>query len=249
MGKIVALGGGVFMGRKEDQFPASMDATHKEILALTGKKHPDVLYIPTACPDSEDHIKLFREYYTRLGCNKVEVLRLISETPSKEEIQTKILAADAIYVCGGNTYRALATWRRYGVDVLLKQVHRQGTVMAGHSAGAICWFAYGNSDSFYKKKPFRVTAVGIFNALLCPHYDSEPVRQPALKKMMRTYGKVAIALDEYAAIEIVDDNYRILTADPKAKVRRTYWKDGEYIIEYIKPAQKFQSLKQLLQKG
>jgi dipeptidase E len=247
MGKVVALGGGVFLGKKENVFPKAVQPIHEEIIKLTGKRQPTVLYIPTAGDDSEDRIKDFTKYYTKKLSCKVEVLRLLNEHPGKAEIKSKISSADAIYVTGGNTYRMIATWKRYGVDELLKQAYNRGTVMAGHSAGAICWFAYGNSDSFYKQKPFRVTAMGIFNALLCPHYDSEPVRQPALKKMMkRTPGMVAIALDEYAALEIIDDSYKILTSKPTAKARRAYWQGGKYIIEGVKPAKRLEPLGDLL---
>lgn len=237
------------MGKKENLMPAEVRPIHEEIIRLTGKQHPKVLYIPTAANDSEDRIKRFREYYgEELGC-KVDVLRLLKGDSSRSEIKAKITSADAIYVTGGNTHRTIATWKRRGVDLLLKQAYQKGTVMAGHSAGAICWFAYGNSDSFYKKKPFKVTALGIFNALLCPHYDSEPVRQPALEKMMkRTHGMVAIALDEYAAMEIIDGKYRFLTANSSAKTRRTYWKSGRYVIEEIKPSKEFQNLESLLTK-
>ncbi|HZL07841.1 MAG TPA: peptidase E [Candidatus Dormibacteraeota bacterium] len=247
MGKVVALGGGVFMGDRQDQWPVKMRPIHEEILALSGSQHPKVLYIPTAADDLEERIKGFRRYYAGLGC-EVDVLRLLDERPGPAEITSKIASADIIYVTGGNTHRMIATWKRYGVDMLLKQAYAQGTVMAGHSAGAICWFNYGCSDSFYKQKPFRVTALGIINGLLCPHYDSESVRQPALKKIMkRTNGMVAIALDEYAALEVVDGRYRFLTADPSAKTRRAKWKAGKYIVEELKPSKEFQDLKGLLQ--
>jgi dipeptidase E len=254
MGKIVALGGGVFMGKDENTWPAMMRPTHQEIFALSGKKNPNTLFIPTAADDSEARIKGFEKYYSGLGCD-VDVLRLVNKHPDPAEIKAKIAAADIIYVTGGKTFRMVAKWKRLGIDALLKQAYQRGTVMAGHSAGAICWFTYGCSDSFSdspspaKRKPFRVTALGIFDALLCPHYDSEPVRQPALKEIMkRTPRQVAIALDEYAGLEIVDGNYRFLTARAEAKVRRTYWQAGEYIIEELKPTRQFRDVKELFRK-
>lgn len=223
------------MGKKENIFPKVMQSIHERILALSGKNHSNVLFISTAAIDSEDRIKDFTKYYSGLGA-KVDVLRLIKEHPDKAGVKSKIESADIIYVTGGSTFRMIKTWKKYGVDDLLKQAYRHDTVLAGHSAGAICWFSYGNCDSFSKEKIFRVTAMGIFNALLCPHYDSEPHRQPALKKMMkRTYGMFAIALDEYAGIEIIDDKYKIIVAKPDAKARRIYWRNGKYIVEEIEP--------------
>jgi dipeptidase E len=242
------------MGKNDDIWPPEMRPIHQEIIKLTEKPKPTVLYIPTAADDSEKRIASFQKHYSELGC-KVEVLRLVNEHPSHSDIKSKIEVADAIFVTGGKTFRMLVKWKRFGVDKLLIQAYQKGTVISGFSAGAVCWFSYACSDSFShspspaKRKLFKLTALGIFNALLCPHYDSEPARQPALKRIMkRTPGMVAIALDEFAAIEIIDGKYRFLTAKPSAKTRRTYWHDGEYIIEEIKPTKDFQDLKQLLTK-
>jgi hypothetical protein len=91
--------------------------------------------------------------------------------------------------------------------------------------------------------------MGIMDALLYPHFDTETVRQPALKKMLkRTPSKIAIALDESAAIEIVDGRYRILAAKPTGKARRAYWKHGQYTLEEVKITEDFQDLKSLLTK-
>lgn len=227
----------------------STKKVHREILKRTGKKHPKVLYIPTAKEDSEDYIGFFRDYYGKLGCRKVDVLRLLKNPPPKKEIASKIAAADAIYVNGGNTHRMFQTWKRLGVDAMLKRAHRNGTVMAGHSAGTVYWFSYVCSDSFYKERPFRLTGLGVIDAVVCPHYDGEPVRQPVLKKIMkRTPRLVAIALDDAAAIEIVDDTYRILASTPTAKARRMYWRKEEYVVEEIPQSKSFRSLPELLSK-
>jgi dipeptidase E len=78
---------------------------------------------------------------------KTDVLFLIKEQPSKESIQRKILSADIIYVGGGNTLQMMCIWRRLRVDTLLISAYENGTVLSGISAGAICWFDSGHSDS------------------------------------------------------------------------------------------------------
>jgi dipeptidase E len=229
--------------------PVTSEKTHLEILARTKKKHPRVLYIPTAIDDAGDRIASFRQYYLSLGAREVEVLRLIGEKPSSAKIKDKIFNADVVFVNGGNTYRMLKLWKRHGVDRTLKRAHQQGVIMSGYSAGAICWFQYGCSDSFYKKKPFKLTAMGMYGAVLCPHFDTESVRRPALRKIMaRTPGMVSIALDENAAIELVDKRYRILTTTPTAKARRTFWKNGRYVVEIIPSDGTFRDLMTLLTK-
>ena len=252
MATLIALGGAE-LGEISPQgklSAVSSDPIHREILAKTKKKHPKILYIPTAVDDSGDEIAVFRQYYLGLGASEVEVLRLLGkENPSQASIRRKILEADAVYVNGGNTFHMLQVWKRYGVDTLLKKAYQQGIVMSGYSAGSICWFSYGCSDSFYKHRPFRLKAMNWHPALICPHYDSQAFRRPALKKIIkRTPGLVGIGLDEDAAIEIVDPRYRILTSAPEAKVRRTYWKQGKYFIEELENSKEFKDLNTLLTK-
>ncbi len=251
METIVAIGGeevGV-LRKNGTSRPILTKAAHQEILFRTGKHNPKVLYIPTAKDDLEEYIIGFQRFYEGLGCSEVDVLRLIRERPSREEIESKILSADAIYVNGGDTFRMMEIWKRHGVDKLLKKAYRKGIVMSGHSAGAICWFAEGDSDSFGTNRDFRVTALGIENGLLCPHYDTDWFRRRSLKKIMkRTPHLVAIALDECASIEIIDNQYRILSPSVKCKARRTYWLKGKYFVEEILPTEEFQSLKVLLTK-
>lgn len=118
--------------------------------------------------------------------------------------------------------------------------------MSGMSAGSICWFRYGNSNSFYDDKPFRVTGMGWFDLLVCPHYDSEPFRQDAMKKMMeRTPHMVGLALDEYAALEIVNDTYRIHLFKSGAQVQKCYWAGDGYVMEQVKPQQAYAPLQEL----
>ena len=163
-----------------------------------------------------------------------------------------ILSADAIYVGGGNTLKMMTTWRKLGVDSMLKLAHKRGVVLSGISAGAICWFGYGNSDSRKftsgSQKLLKVTGLGIIDALLCPHYDSEPRRQADLKRMMKTTSKVAIALDNCVAIEIVDESYRIVTSKPTAKAYKIYWNNGKYFIEEIPASESYSDLSSLIAK-
>jgi dipeptidase E len=248
---IIAIGGDEIGTLREDGSlkPVLADSVHREIIFRTGKKHPKILYIPTAKDDSEEYIVAFQKYYNSLGCAEIDVLRLIKERPSKKDIESKILSADVIYVNGGDTFRMIEIWKKHGIDKLLKRALHRGVIMTGHSAGAICWFTYGDSDSFGKEDDFRVTALGFVNALFCPHYDTDAFRRIGLREIMKkTPHLVALALDECAAIEIVDDNYRILTATPECRARRTYWMNGEYIIEEIEPSEDFQNLNTLLTK-
>ncbi len=221
---IFALGGGSH-GEHRDTYtnwrPESPSATHfpitttpvdKHILGATGKQRPHILLILTASEDGKHNLTLFeqafRKQYEGLGAT-VDSLRLITEKPSIEAVKAKFARANAVYVSGGNTWRMMQTWRRLGIDALLRQAYENGVVMSGVSAGSICWFRYGTSNSFYSNKPFRVAGLGWFDLTVCPHYDVQPFRQPALKNMLRRSPQmIGIALDEQAALEIRDNTYR-----------------------------------------
>lgn len=243
--KIVAIGGGEIA----DGETLAID---ERIVALSGKANPKLLFIPTASSDSEDYFRIIQNYFTKLGC-EVSALYLLKDTFTQKQLEQCILAADIIYVGGGNTLKMMTVWRKLGVDVILRKAQQKGIVLAGISAGAICWFAYGNSDSrkftSNSTQLIRVTGLGLYQALLCPHFDSEAHRRQDLKRMMQQTPKlVAIALEDSAAIEIVGTGYRIIKSKASAKAYRVYWKGGIYHQETIITGDKYRPLSELLTK-
>jgi len=176
---IVAIGGGEIGTR-------GTTAIDREIIRLSHKTNPKLLFVPTASSDSEIYWKHIQEYFGDFLKCRTDVLFLIKDRPSVEQIRTKILAADIIYVGGGNTLRMMRLWRHLGVDRLLKTAHENGTVLAGISAGSICWFDSGHSDSmsFYnprKWKYINVRGLGLIKGAHCPHYDSMTLGVPRRK--------------------------------------------------------------------
>src|SRR5580692_2484004 len=137
---IVAIGGGQIRTRGT----APID---REIIRLTNKTRPKFLFIPTASSDSEAYWKHIQEYFGGFLKCRTDVLFLIKEQPANHEIGSKIASADIIYVGGGNTLLMMRLWRRLGIDKLLKSAYERGTVLSGISAGSICWFDSGHSDS------------------------------------------------------------------------------------------------------
>ena len=243
--KIVAIGGGDFKTYKT----LSID---KEIVKLSGKTNPKLLFIPTASSDSLAYINAITSHFENLNCS-VDTLALISQKISSHEIKDKILGSDIIYVGGGNTLKMMTLWRKLGVDKALDQARKKGTVLCGLSAGSICWFNYGNSDSRKFKNPnadyIKVTALGFIDALHCPHYDTESERKMSLKKMMKKHSGVAIAIEDCAALQVVGDEYRILTSNDTAKAYKIYWHNGNFYEEEIKKIDQLQPLYALLLKN
>ncbi len=247
MGKIIAIGGGE-IGRPG--YPATTTKIDKEIIRLSGKKRPKFLFIPTASLDSEGYIKSVKKHFgKRLGC-KVDSLCLIKEKLSAKKISKKILNSDIVYVGGGNTLRMMNVWRKFKVDKILKKAYENGIVMSGLSAGSICWFKGGNSDSrkFKNKKAklIKVKGLGFINALCCPHYDVEKGREASLKKMMKKNTGVAIAIDNCAALEVVNKQYRVIRTKKTANVYKVYWRDGKYYKELVSVKKNLESLSELL---
>ena len=254
MGKIVAIGGGE-IGRPHENggfYPTQTTAIDKEIIKLTHKEHPKLLFIPTASNDSSGYYEVVTKYFSKLGC-LVDVLYLLKENLSQKQIEDKILSSDIIYVGGGNTLKMMTIWRKLGVDNILRKAYNKGIVLSGVSAGAICWFKYGNSDSRKfssgSNQLIKVKGLNIVDALLCPHYDVEIHRQTDLKRMMKsTPNIVSIALDNCCALEIIDNTYRIITSKPTAKAYKIYWRRGEFFKEEIQITKNLQNLDLLLSK-
>jgi len=251
MGKIVAIGGGE-IGRPG--YSVETTKIDKEIIKLSGKKHPKLLFLPTASEDSESYFKVVKKHFGKnLEC-KVDVLYLIKEKYNKKKIENKILNSDIIYVGGGNTEKMLKVWKKFGVDNILKKAYeRNKPVLSGVSAGAICWFRYGNSDSRLKStgKMIKIKGLNFINSLYCPHYNAERKRKYSIKKMMKTTPEIGIAVDNCCAIEIVDDNYRILSSKKNANAYKIYWDKGKFYQKKIKKNKEYSPIQHLLikQKG
>ena len=246
---IIAIGGGSLRNG-----PPQTTAIDREIVALSGKAKPRLLFIPTASLDPEDYCQAIeRQFGGRLGC-RVDSLLLYRGQPTREEIAAKIRNADIIYVGGGNTLRMMRLWRRLGVDRLLDRARRRGAVLSGLSAGAICWFRQGNSDSrkfadLRNKMLIKVTGLNYVDLLLCPHYDAEPHRQPGLRKMMAKTAGFAVALENCCAIEIIDDRYRIIKSKPGKQAYRVFRRRGRVVREALPPHRDFRPLAALIEGG
>lgn len=235
MGKIVAIGGGNIW---KPGVLAKTTHIDKEIIKLSKKRKPKVLFIPTASKDSESYVINFKKHFSSLG-GVVDTLLLVREKPSKKEIKKKISSADIIYVGGGNTLQMMNKWNVLGVGKELHKAHKKGTVLSGLSAGAICWFSYGNSNSRKytsgTNKLIKVSGLGLVDILYCPHYDTEKRRKADLKRMMKKTSRVvAIACEECTALEIVDEQFRIIKSKSSAKAYRIFWKNNKYVREELK---------------
>lgn len=224
--QIVAIGGGN-LGKGEtlplDRF----------VVGLTGVRHPRALFVPTASGDPADYIATFERVYGELlGC-RTDRLLLLADRPGPRAIRERMASADLIYVGGGNTLRMMRLWRRLGVDRLLAEAGRRGAVLAGLSAGAICWHEGGHSDSrsFSGREGWayiRVRGLGLAPGLYCPHLDSERRHRP-LVAMLQRRRCGALACDNGAAVHHDGDRIFCRTARPAARAWRYRFEDGRVL--------------------
>jgi dipeptidase E len=244
--KIVAIGGGE-IGRPGKRIET--EKIDKEIIKLSGKKHPRLLFLPTASGDSKSYYEVIQNYYgRRLGC-ETDVLYLFGEVLSKKEMRKRVLDSDIIYVGGGNTMRMLKLWRKRGLDVILKEALNKNIVLSGVSAGAICWFKYGNSDSLKftdKRNPLvKLRGLDFVSLMVCPHYNVERIRRLSLRRMVKQKGGSSIALENCSALEIVENKYRIIASSGKAKAYRVYMKSGKVVEDVLESDGEFRNLDEL----
>ena len=211
MGRIVAIAGGHF---------ESLHKINQYITALAGKEKACLLFIGTASHDAEGYISAIHSEFEGLGC-VVKELNLTSEGYTDDEVDSLLDQADIIYVGGGDTAFMMNVWRERGLDSKLRRIYETDrAVLSGISAGAMCWFNCGHSDSSVFWKDGSI-GYGWVNGLLdihsyafCPHYDE---RVESFDEMIREKPFPGIALDENAAF--VDENGLIhfISSDESAK--------------------------------
>lgn len=173
---IVAMGGGGFSGRKRD------DALARYVLDLTRARRPRVCFIPTASGDSAAYVRRFERTAQRLRVT-TSVLSVFALPTG--DLAKFLCAHDAVFVGGGNTRNMLALWRLWGLDDALRAAYRRGVVLSGSSAGAICWFSAGLTDSFPGRYQ-ELRCLGWLHGSYTPHFDGEPRRQAVYRRLIRS---------------------------------------------------------------
>jgi dipeptidase E len=208
-GQIVAIGGALTKSQTAGPL------LFKYIFGLTGKEHPKVLFINTATGDKETTAAWSFRTVSRLGCLPSE-LTFFDRTPLPEAMRELVLSQDVILVGGGNTKSMLAVWHAYGLPALLREAWQKGIILAGSSAGAICWFEQCLTDS-YADEYTALDCLGILPGSCCPHFNEPTARKKTYHRLVEQ-GKLrpGIAIDEQVAVHFVGDIvYQVLTTDKK----------------------------------
>ncbi|WP_416143698.1 Type 1 glutamine amidotransferase-like domain-containing protein [Planococcus koreensis] len=218
MKQIIAMGGGGFLMEPENPL------LDHYILAQSPKETPKICFIPTASGDADSAISKFYNFFSNQRCVPSH-LSLFK--PPARDLEAFVLDKDIIYVGGGNTKNLLVLWKEWGLDAILRKAWEQGVILSGISAGSLCWFEDGVTDS-YGDKLEPIQPLGFLAGSNCPHYDGEEERRPAYQQLVASGAvKGGIAADDGVALHYIGSDFvRAVSSRPAAKAYRVEY-DGE----------------------
>jgi peptidase E len=218
--QIIAMGGGGFSMEPENL------ALDRYILAASGVPNPKVCFLPTASGDAQSYIDRFYAAFTTLPCTPSH-LSLFQ--PHTADIPAFLLEQNVIYASGGSTRNLMALWREWQLDRILLQAWQSGIVLAGISAGSLCWFEEGLSDSVIAGDLRPMRCLGFLPGSHSPHYDGEPGRRPAYHRLIAEQKlSPGYAADDGAALHFTGTALtRVVSSRPAAKAYRVRWTGTE----------------------
>ncbi len=208
MKQIIAMGGGGF-SMEPDNIRLDYYA-----LAQTQKENPVICFLPTASAESPKYINDFYTAFTRLNCRPRHLS--LFNLPSTD-LEGYVMECDLIYVGGGNTRSMLALWREWNLDVILHKAWEKGVVMAGLSAGAICWFSHGVTDAV-PGRFMSMQSTGFLRGSCNPHYDLPSERRTVFHQMISS-GELpgGYGIDNYAALHFIDQKLEVVICSQEGK--------------------------------
>lgn len=227
MRQIIALGGGGFSMEPDNL------ALDSYIIRQSGAAQPKVCFLAQASGESQDYTLRFYHAFTHLDC-RASHLTLFACPP--QDVRATLLSQDVIYVGGGNTKSLLALWQAWDVPAILAEAYARGTVLAGISAGANCWFAQGVTDSAAPVLDV-LPCLEFLPGSFCPHYDGEAERRPTFHRLLAE-GRIAPghAADDGAAFHFIDGTlHQVVTSRAAAHGYHLAW-DGAGVVETVLPA-------------
>jgi len=189
-GHIVAMGGGGFLAGDP------LSPLDDLMLELAGVARPHVVFLPTATGDADRSVEAFESAWSPRACTTDVAFTFgVPDQPAAQ-----VAAADVVVVAGGNTANMLAIWRAHRFDQILLEAWEAGVVLTGWSAGMICWFEAGVTDSFGPQLDGMRDGLGFLSGSACPHYDGEELRRPVYTKLVAEGFPPGVAADDGVGI-------------------------------------------------
>jgi len=203
---------------------------------LTGRARPKLCFLPTASADADKSILTWYRNCAPLNVEPSDQLSFIESLTQKRSWEDVFLSVDGIVVSGGNTLNQQAIWKAQGIDVVLRQAWDRGIVLGGASAGSLCWFEEGTTDSRPKELTI-VQGLGFIKGSHCPHYDAEAGRRPLYTKLIASgQMKPGYACDNDAGIYFEDNTVkRVVSAKQGAKAYYVSLVNGQVVEKPLEP--------------
>ncbi|MEQ2442472.1 Type 1 glutamine amidotransferase-like domain-containing protein [Pseudoflavonifractor sp. CLA-AP-H29] len=221
MGRIVAISGGDLSSTR----PLNLHA-----IKLSGKTNPNVLFVGTASRDADGYIASIEKEYKNLGC-QVKSLCLVTKSYRNEDIDILLSWADIVYVGGGDAVSMMLVWKQHGLDEKLKEIYRKdAAVLTGLSAGAICWFNCGHSDSdsFHGNEDCHYSwadgMLNFFDYAFCPHYNE--AGRESFDSMLKEKKLTGLAMENDTAFVENNGNQYFIKSNSSAKAFEIRYKNG-----------------------
>lgn len=217
---LVAMGGGGFS--EEPENPLLDDF----ILSLTGKPRPRVCFLGTASGDAQVHIDNFHRHFPPARAEATSLV--LFRRTGIADFRAFAREQDVIYVGGGSTVNLLAVWRAHGLDAALRDAWQAGTVLAGLSAGMICWFQESVTDSLGAGLAPLRDGLAFLPGSACPHYDGDLQRRPVYHQCLLS-GRLGpgYAADDGAGLHFVGTQLReVVSSRPHARAYRVRAQNG-----------------------
>ena len=225
MGKLVCIGGGEIPRNKNGiTLPYETEEIDKEIVKLSEKSNPKLLFIGTASSHSEEYFNVIKDIYTKLGCI-VSNLDIINNKFDTETLESIVFDTDIVYVGGGNTRFMLEKWRECGLDKILKQAYEKNIVLSGLSAGSYCWFKY-NYD--------LIEGLGLIDAINCVHYNiKDKESKNKFYNIIKDKNMIGYAIDNCVALRFIDNQVKVIRSDKKMHAYKVEYLNGDIIERVI----------------
>jgi peptidase E len=224
--KVFTMGGGGFS--EEPEIPR----LDQYLLSLAQKKKPKVCFFGTASGDAQSYIDKF---YDNMKRHSVEASHLALYKVPQEPLREFVLDKDVFYVGGGNTRNLMVLWKEWGLDSLLREAYQAGKVMGGISAGSLCWYEQGVTDSITGILG-SISCTGILAGSNCPHYDGEKERRPAYQRLIAGGMKDGIACDDGVAAVFENEKLvEFVSSRPNARAYLVKAMDGQVREEEALP--------------
>ena len=230
MKRILAIGGGELKNRETLEIDTYIAAEAKK---AAGERRACGLFLPTASHDCMPYYNTFHKVYTGIFDIKTDVALTVGREIDAEKMRAKFEKADFLYVGGGNTVYMVEQWQKTGLLSYIRDAYERGVLIAGLSAGAICWFDEMYTDSLIEGEYAVYPGLGWIKGKISPHYNERMLDfdEIVLYNRFRAWG-----IENNAALEIVDGEpvrtigsgkVYVLDGSDGVSVKKTVWKTGD----------------------